>query len=350
MSGFSFFGSRPSATPAAPFPVGAVQTLQNPLAASSNSSSRTLENPFAAASATSAAPAPSPSTNGRISPINSRSKKNEIIVANPLDTPVEKGKRLHQLIREYAYVFEPESHNPTKSPYDVQADIVSKALALIRENVDLNTKDNHGMTTLLNACRRGSEAIAMAILKKDDGSIDINAKGTDMFSNGSTPLIEACRHRLVPVALELIKRGANLNEQTTWSKMTALMVACEKSLLSVVTVLIDKGADVQLKNLDKQTALDITCYELQNDYTFSGGIFNKRNNYIAIAKLFLRMGLKSEGCNTIKELKPNPPPGPRPSAPGAGIDLPPRLGGKRRSKRTRHRKGKKPQRSRKNRR
>ena len=76
---FSMFGSKPEEPPVVEW--GAASPL--------------------AAAAAAAAPS-APSTNGRISPKNSRSKKNEIIVANPLDTPERKGKRLHQLIREYA--------------------------------------------------------------------------------------------------------------------------------------------------------------------------------------------------------------------------------------------------------
>jgi len=290
---------------------------------------------WGAASPLAAAAAPSPgaaipSTTGRISPKNSRSKKNEIIVGNPLNTPERKGKRLHQLIRKYAYEFKSESN---------QADIVRDALALIRENVDLNTRDSHGMTTLLNACTRGSADIALAILEKGGRGIDINAKGMSEFANGHTPLTQACYNRFETVALKLIELGANLDEINNRSE-TALMLACEEGLLPVVIELIDKGANIHLKNFAGLTALDKTCHILQGihesvesekymtaelrkigytvpDYNSSISLL-KKEKYIAIAKLLLRRGLKSESCNMIEELQPKPPSGPRPSGAGAG--------------------------------
>jgi len=335
-------------------------------------------NPLAARAGAAPAAAAIPSTNGRISPKNSRSTKNEVIVENPLDTPERKGKQLHQLIRNYAYVFRPESYNPKKTPYEVQADIVSKALALIRENVDLNTRDDHDMTTLLNACTRGSADIALAILEK--GGIDINAKGVDEFANGHTPLTQACNHRLETVALILIEMGASL-DKTNKSGETALMLACKKGLLSVVTKLIDKGATIGLVDGNGHNALDLTCGILRritgkrlngstatvlSDAGFK--LTHDKETYIPIARLLLGRGLRSEQCRIFEELMPRPPSGPRPSAGasnasagkpaprppsyprGAGSSLVPLRGGKRRSKRTRYRKGKRPFSSRKNRR
>ena len=50
-------------------------------------------------------------------------------------------------------------------------------LLLEKEDVDINAKDNEGMTSLLQAVRCGKDAVARLLLKRVD--IDINAKNKE---------------------------------------------------------------------------------------------------------------------------------------------------------------------------
>ena len=63
------------------------------------------------------------------------------------------------------------------------------------------------------------------------------------------------------VSLEAVKilldHGANVNAQTNTTQQTALMNASDVGNLEVVKLLLEKGADPKIKDMFKETALDI---------------------------------------------------------------------------------------------
>ena len=59
----------------------------------------------------------------------------------------------------------------------------------------------------------------------------------------------------------LVNEGADVNSADHDLKNTALHVAAEKGAEDLVSFLIDKGANAQLKNKAGQTAIDVACNE-----------------------------------------------------------------------------------------
>ena len=128
---------------------------------------------------------------------------------------------------------------------------------------------------LLDACRQRDADLAMELIRKGAA---VNAIGPD----GNTALLLACEDyfdldlgnylgyfvrsflsntTLAEVALELLKKGADVSARARIHGPTALQIACSSGLDAVACALIDNGADVNATSnnvfVGKSTALDI---------------------------------------------------------------------------------------------
>jgi ankyrin repeat protein len=63
----------------------------------------------------------------------------------------------------------------------------------------------------------------------------------------------------------IVKKGANVNSAEPKKKRTPLMLAATKRNLDVVRFLVEKGADVNARDSDGQTALMYACRQRFND-------------------------------------------------------------------------------------
>ena len=123
---------------------------------------------------------------------------------------------------------------------------------LINQGVDLNaTSENEQWTALMFACRYGQEAVAMELMKK-------NANLEAQDSEDWTALMYACRCGQEAVAMELVKKNANLEAQDS-EDWTALMYACRYDQEAVAMELVKKDVDLEVQNGDHWTALMIAC-------------------------------------------------------------------------------------------
>ena len=76
-----------------------------------------------------------------------------------------------------------------------------------------------------------------------------------------TPLMVACDKGFTEIVSLLVDKGADVNVKDKW-KRTALMFACQKGYIEIVSILLCKGADTNAimrdyDNLRSWTALDI---------------------------------------------------------------------------------------------
>lgn len=117
---------------------------------------------------------------------------------------------------------------------------------LLDKGVDINAKDNGGLTALIMAASEGHSEIIALLLKR---GADINAE--DKWGRIALMLASKKGHKEV-VAL-LLDNGANLNARTDNGE-TALMMATKKE---VIELLLEKGADINAKdNTDKTVLMD----------------------------------------------------------------------------------------------
>jgi len=100
-----------------------------------------------------------------------------------------------------------------------------------------------GTTALYKACADGSLDIAIVLV---DAGADVNLKS----SHGFTPLFIAAENKHKPVVEYLLSKGARVNEKNGPHELTAIYKACADGLLDIVTVLVNAGADLNLKSTE----------------------------------------------------------------------------------------------------
>lgn len=87
--------------------------------------------------------------------------------------------------------------------------------------------------------------------------LDLGADINSADNSGRTTLIEAVFGGHLDTVQELLERGANVNAQDA-DGWTALMEAASKGRTDIVRTLLVHGADVRLKNKNGWTALRVT--------------------------------------------------------------------------------------------
>jgi ankyrin repeat protein len=107
--------------------------------------------------------------------------------------------------------------------------------------------------TLIKACKDGDLA---KVTKAVDGGADVNKKTPDDF----TPLIVAITHKRKPIVEYLLSKGARVDKKTGRLGWTALLEACLGGSLDIATMLVDAGADVNLKSSEEVSPLFFSIY------------------------------------------------------------------------------------------
>ncbi|EFR00861.1 hypothetical protein MGYG_03865 [Nannizzia gypsea CBS 118893] len=116
--------------------------------------------------------------------------------------------------------------------------------------VDINAKDNNGMTPLISASRYGHEAIVKILLNTK--KVDINAKN----KNSMTPLISAaCYGNEAIVKALLNTKKVDVNAKDNLDR-TALIYTSKRGHEAIVKILLNTGqADINVKDQWGRSAL-----------------------------------------------------------------------------------------------
>ena len=135
---------------------------------------------------------------------------------------------------------------PPNCPDDLRADF--------EQLEDVNQLDTHGRSPLYRAAMSGNcDLVAWCLDQK--AKTNIKYKLT-----GETPLIAAVRAKHLDVALLLVERGANPNLKGRYGE-TALLSAANQGETALVKALLDKKAKIlpATAKLDRKTGLHFAC-------------------------------------------------------------------------------------------
>lgn len=134
---------------------------------------------------------------------------------------------------------------------------------LLQKGADVNAKDLIGQTALMSAASFGNLAVMKMLLAKGADVNVLSAAGGLQVKNGPialgnfTPLILAAAYGGADAVKMLLEAGAKVNAQDVRG-MTPLMLAIgtDRPDPRVVRLLIEKGADPNIKSKNGETALD----------------------------------------------------------------------------------------------
>lgn len=136
-----------------------------------------------------------------------------------------------------------------------QLDGAKRVAQAIARGVNPNVRDANGETGLIVAMRYEAPKVAQLLLEQP--GIDLEAKAP----NGNTALMMAAFRQNKSAVLELIKRGAQVN-QKGW---TALHYAAAAGSVEISTILLDKHAYIDAETPSGMTPLMIAAREGQED-------------------------------------------------------------------------------------
>jgi len=149
--------------------------------------------------------------------------------------------------------------------YSYRKDILE---LLLKKDLDINAQATgggaEGWTPLMFAAINGKMSAFETLL---DAGADINIKNTEgktvweiSNSRGATVLHYAARDGKLEIVKLLIKKGANINAQATSGSIkgwTPIMLAIYNKQISIFETLLDASADINLKNGKGKSALEI---------------------------------------------------------------------------------------------
>ncbi|WP_295459108.1 ankyrin repeat domain-containing protein [uncultured Thiodictyon sp.] len=122
----------------------------------------------------------------------------------------------------------------------------------VRAGIKLPAEDEDGTPLLLSALKRGLTVIATIIL---DASVDVNVRD----NLGLTPLLIACGKPIAGyqiIAEKLIAKGANVNARDGLGN-TPLLLALTGGMLDIARLLILNGANVSARSRTGESPLSV---------------------------------------------------------------------------------------------
>lgn len=136
---------------------------------------------------------------------------------------------------------------------------------------------NDGAHIALNsACKGGHTEVAKLLI---DTGISVNFKGLSIKGKSlsyATPLISACDSKNISTVEMLLDKGADVNLHGLGSSLTPLMHVCIDGNEAIYTLLIEKEANIDAQDEFGRTALMLLC-----SYEFKYGTKDKNKDNMA---------------------------------------------------------------------
>ena len=117
---------------------------------------------------------------------------------------------------------------------------VNEVKELLNAGADIESEDEQGWTPLTSACGHGNQQMVEILLK-------LNAKTEHSCKyTGSTPLMISCMNGYVDIAQILLDYGADTGAKDN-SGLSTLHNACCYSKVGIVKLLLNNGADIEMR-------------------------------------------------------------------------------------------------------
>lgn len=173
-------------------------------------------------------------------------------------------QQYRQKSRQHRYITGKIKHKKTRKTALVdylrenkQPDI-NKVKELIEAGASVNARDFLDRTPLMYAARSGRAKIIKFLLEQ---GTDINCRNRWLKESA---LIIASSGKDARTARLLIENGANVNVRS-FEGWTPLMIACQLGNVKMVKLFLEKGANVHLRAHNKKTALFYACMSESKD-------------------------------------------------------------------------------------
>ncbi|MDG2175692.1 MAG: ankyrin repeat domain-containing protein [Gammaproteobacteria bacterium] len=156
---------------------------------------------------------------------------------------VASGSRSHALdmIGEGTNVNAQQSDGTSALLYAVYEDDLELVTALAEAGAEVNQRNDYGASTMGEAAMVGNPEILKVLLEHG-----ANANLTNL--EGETPLMVVARAGNIDAAKLLLEYGAELDAQEHWGGQTATMWAAAQQHPAMLALLIEAGADIDMKS------------------------------------------------------------------------------------------------------
>ncbi len=144
------------------------------------------------------------------------------------------------LLRENVDVTTRQADGTSALMWAAHWDDLETADILIKAGAEVNTGNDHGVTPLSLACRNGSAAMVEKLL-------DAGAHPNVAERTGETPLMTCALTGSEEAINSLLARGANVNAAEDRRGQTALMWAAAGGHADIIKTLIERGTDIHAK-------------------------------------------------------------------------------------------------------
>ncbi|MBO4405988.1 MAG: ankyrin repeat domain-containing protein [Alphaproteobacteria bacterium] len=133
-------------------------------------------------------------------------------------------------------------------------DLLKKSELLIKHGADKNVTDRDGNTTLMLAAEKGKIKLAKLLLKKSNLNSDLNVEVIDLLLSGKNNIPRSKAWISEKSESVLKAMPIDINAQDKYG-CTALMLAANNGHYGMVQLLLEHGADVNIKSNKGNTAL-----------------------------------------------------------------------------------------------
>jgi ankyrin repeat protein len=183
-------------------------------------------------------------------------------------------------------VNQPSSDGTTALHWAAYHGNVELAQRLLRAEADPNTRNDYGSSPMQEAAAVGNLELLELLLAN---GADVESANTE----GQTALMAVARTGNVEAAKLLMKNGANVNAAEGWGGQTALMWAAARKHPAMIDFLIDEGAEVDKRAIDRNWERRVTSEPRVKEMQMGGFtpmLYALRENCLDCVKRLLDAG------------------------------------------------------------
>lgn len=191
-----------------------------------------------------------------------------------------------QLVTNGVDVNQPSSDGTTALHWAAYHGNIEVARRLLRAEAAPDTRNDYGSSPMMEAATVANVDMLELLL---DGGADVESVNVE----GQTALMAVARTGNVEAARLLVKHGAEVNAAEGWGGQTALMWAAARKHPDMISFLLDKGAEVDRRAIDRNWERRVTSEPRVKEMQMGGFtalLYAVRENCLECVKRLLDAG------------------------------------------------------------